>query len=317
MVGYFIILLFHCLLLGNYSAGYPGASFQYGTNAREIALSRSTISTYCTGFNSFINPALLPNIKNNEYGFSYFAMSLDRSIQSLSISRPLPPSAGVSLSFFRSGTDNIIETSSANGSPLGNISHSEGFGMLSFGIDLGSLSGGFNIKAYFSSLDNYSGNGIGFDLGILYEINQNTNFALKFNNLSGSYSWDIDSEKYEEDILSNYSIGLSYNDNENLLITSQVDFLPIIIDSESRKNELYKIYRMGLEYNINYFMEKEFPIIFRSGIKSDDNKAFYSMGFGIPIKINNKLVLNIDYALDPGLIDEGISHLFSFTILNY
>ena len=33
--------------------------------------------------------------------------------------------------------------------------------------------------------------------------------------------------------------------------------------------------------------------------------------------MNDKLVLNIDYALDPGLVDEGISHLFSFTILNY
>ena len=314
---YLTLILFNCFLLAEYSAGYPGASFQYGTNAREIALSRSTISTYSAGFNSFINPALLPNIKNNEYGFSHFIMSLDRSIQSLSISRPLPPSAGVSLSFFRSGTDNIIETSSDFGDVLGNISHSEGFGMLSFGIDLGSLSGGFNIKAYFSSLDNYSGNGIGFDLGILYKINQNTNFALKFNNLSGSYSWDIDSEKYEEDILSNYSIGLSYNDNKNLLITSQVDFLPIIIDSDSRKYEFYKIYRMGLEYKINYFVEKELPVILRSGIRSVDNKVLNSFGFGMPIKINDELTLNLDYALDLGLMDEGISHLFSFTILNY
>ena len=100
---YFILILFNCFLLAEYSGGFPGASFQYGTNAREIALSRSTLSIYNTGFNSFINPALLPNIKNNEYGFSHFLMSLDRSIQTISISRPLPPAAGVSLSFFRSG----------------------------------------------------------------------------------------------------------------------------------------------------------------------------------------------------------------------
>ncbi|SVE54151.1 uncharacterized protein METZ01_LOCUS507005, partial [marine metagenome] len=75
--------------------------------------------------------------------------------------------------------------------------------------------------------------------------------------------------------------------------------------------------RIGLEYNIDYFMGKEVPIILRSGIRLDDNKSFYSMGFGFPVIINNKLVLNIDYALDPGLVDEGISHLFSFTILNY
>ena len=314
---YFILILFNCFLLAEYSGGFPGASFQYGTNAREIALSRSTLSTYNTGFNSFINPALLPNIKNNEYGFSHFLMSLDRSIQTISISRPLPPSAGVSMSFFRSGTDNIIETSSDFGDVLGNLSHSEGFGMLSFGIDLGKISGGFNIKAYFNNLDNYSGDGIGVDLGVLYEINQNINFALKLNNLSGNYSWDIDSQKYEEDILNNYSVGFSYNDNRNLIMTSQIDFLPIVINTDNNKNELYEIYRIGLEYNIDYFMGKEVPIILRSGIRLDDNKSFYSMGFGFPVIINNKLVLNIDYALDPGLVDEGISHLFSFTILNY
>jgi len=37
----------------------------------------------------------------------------------------------------------------------------------------------------------------------------------------------------------------------------------------------------------------------------------------MPIKINNSMILNIDYALDPGLVDEGISHLFSFSLLNY
>ena len=97
-------------------------------------------------------------------------MSLDRSIQSFSIARPLPPSAGVALSVFRSGTDDIISTNDF-GTSLGSISQSEGFGMLSFGINLGSLSGGFNIKAYFNNLDNYSGNGIGFDFGFLYNLN--------------------------------------------------------------------------------------------------------------------------------------------------
>ena len=40
--------------MGDYSAGFPGSNFQYGTNAREVALSKSTLSTYNTGFNSFI-----------------------------------------------------------------------------------------------------------------------------------------------------------------------------------------------------------------------------------------------------------------------
>ena len=317
MKKYFIIILFNYFLLGDYSGGFPGSNFHYGSNAREIALSKSTLSTYSTGFNSFINPALLPNIDNNEYGFSHFIMSLDRSIQALSISRPLPPSAGVSLSFFKSGTDNIMETSLDFGDVIGNISHSEGFGMLSFGINLGSLSAGFNIKAYFNNLDNYSGNGIGFDLGALYTVNKNINLALKLNNISAGYSWDIDSEKYDEDILQNHSIGLSYNNNDNLLITSQIDFLPITIDSNTHESDIFEIYRLGFEYRLNSFNNNKFPIILRSGIRNNQINTFTSFGFGIPIEINNKLILNIDYAIDPGLVNEGISHLFSFTILNY
>tara|TARA_B100001540_G_C15707440_1_gene596861 strand:+ start:84 stop:986 length:903 start_codon:yes stop_codon:yes gene_type:complete len=300
--------------MGDYSAGFPGSNFQYGTNAREVALSKSTLSTYNTGFNSFINPAALPDIKKNEYGFSYFMMSLDRSVQTLSISRPLPPSAGVSLSFFRSGTDNIVGTSSDFGDVIGNLVHSEGYGMLSFGINLGSLSGGFNIKAYFNNLDEYSGNGIGFDLGTLYKLNERISFALKLNNLSGGYSWDIDSEKYEEDFISDYSFGMTYHDGDKLLVSSQVDFVPIMIDLD--KDEMFKIYRFGVEYILNSINIK-LPIALRSGVRASQGDIYNSLGFGVPVKLNNKMMLNIDYAIDPGLVNEGISHLFSLTLLNY
>ena len=314
MKSYFIFILLQCILLGNYSGGSPGSSFKYGTNAREIALSQSTISTYNPGFNAFNNPAFLPNTSNNEYGFSYFSMSLDRSIQSFSISRPLPPSAGVSISVFRSGTDNIISTSSDFGTSLGNISQSEGFGMLSFGINLGSLSGGFNIKAYFNNLDKYSGNGIGFDFGFLYNLNEKINIGLKLNNVSGDYSWDVDSEQYEEDIPTNYSLGISFYNSKNLLITSQIDKIPILENIDN--NKLYNIYRMGIEYGLDFYKRKNILITLRSGLKLIDNKILYSFGFGLPINISEKIKLNIDYALDPGLVDEGFSHLFSFTIGN-
>ena len=310
----YIICISFCFLFGDYSAGFPGANFQYGTNAREVALSKSTLSTYNTGFNSFINPASLPDIKKNEYGFSYFMMSLDRSVQTLSISRPLPPSAGVSLSFFRSGTDNIVATSSDFGDVIGSLVHSEGYGMLSFGINLGSLSGGFNIKAYFNNLDEYSGSGVGFDLGALYKLDERISFGLKLNNLSGGYSWDIDSEKYEENFISDYSFGMTYYEGDKLLVSSQVDFVPIMIDSN--KDEIFKIYRFGVEYILNSENIK-IPIALRSGIRASQGDVYNSLGFGVPVKLNNKMMLNIDYAIDPGLVDEGISHLFSLTLLNY
>jgi len=39
-----------------------------------------------------------------------------------------------------------------------------------------------------------------------------------------------------------------------------------------------------------------------------------SFGAGIPIKVWKKQYLQMDYALDPGIIGEGLSHLFSFSM---
>jgi len=317
----YILILFNFCLFANYYGGYPGANFNYGTNAREISLSNSIVSSYNKGFVAFNNPALLPEITDNEYGFSYFLMSLDRSIQSISISRPLPPSAGVSLSFYRIGTNNIIGTSNF-GEENGSLDYSQGYGMLSFGINLGSLSAGFNFKALFNDMDIYkSESSLGFDLGFLYEINNDINLGFKINNLSSSFDWEINylnqnqPEIYEEEIPLNYMFGLSYNRLNKLLFSSQIDYFSIK-DNLNEDNQFYKRYKVGFEYYLTSD-SFDFPILLRGGLNRLDNDSGYTLGFGMPIKINNSMILNIDYALDPGLVDEGISHLFSFSLLNY
>ena len=88
--------------------GYAGSSFRYGTNAREIALGNALISSYNKGFNALVNPALLSEIKSDEYGFSYFSLSLDRSVQVLSLSNTLPPNAGMSLSVHAKRSLNVM-----------------------------------------------------------------------------------------------------------------------------------------------------------------------------------------------------------------
>ena len=101
-----ILLVIHSCI---YTNGNPGASLQYGTNAREIALSNSLIANYNKGYNSFTNPALLGTLSKREYGFSYFSMSLDRSIQTLSVAflEDTPPAPS-------SGPDNSLVTSIFN-----------------------------------------------------------------------------------------------------------------------------------------------------------------------------------------------------------
>ena len=130
--------------------GYAGSSFRYGTNAREIALGNALISSSNNGFNALINPALLSEIKNNEYGFSYFSLSLDRSVQVLSLSNTLPPNAGMSLSYVKAGTDDIILKDNDNNS-IGTYNHSESYGAISFGTKFNRLSIGLSLKAFFNN----------------------------------------------------------------------------------------------------------------------------------------------------------------------
>ena len=100
-------ILFLSLIFSQNTGGYPGAGFRYGTNAREVSMGGSMNSVYNKGFNSFSNPALLSKVKTDEYGLSYFSMSLDRFIQAFSLTRSLGSSAGASLSFFNSGISKI------------------------------------------------------------------------------------------------------------------------------------------------------------------------------------------------------------------
>ena len=83
---YFILLLVIGILFPS-SGGYAGSSYQYGSNARSIALSNSLISSYNKGYNPLTNPALLGRKSAElEYGFSYFDRNL---VDFLTISTPV------------------------------------------------------------------------------------------------------------------------------------------------------------------------------------------------------------------------------------
>ena len=59
-------------------------------------------------------------------------------------------------------------------------------------------------------------------------------------------------------------------------------------------------------------MKLSYPLVIRTGYQK--SKSSFSLGFGFPININKKFMLMLDYAIDPSLFNEGISHLISVTI---
>ena len=206
------LIIFTCLQSS--SGGYVGSSYRYGSNARQIALSNSVLANYNKGYNALTNPALLGSIKKIEYGFSYFDMSLDRYIQTFSITIPAPPTASIGLSAYILGTDNIMGITDDLVS-TGMYSAWEGYGMLSFGTSMGNFSPGVNIKILQSKIASYTADGIGVDIGFLYRFSSDIQLALMFENIYAKYSWDVDSgdinHSYDEEFPQIISVGISSN----------------------------------------------------------------------------------------------------------
>ena len=316
---YKLILFFNLIsfALSDYGGGYAGSGFRFGNNAREISLGGSLASEYNSGFNAFSNPAFLYKVNEVEFGSSMFAMSLDRSIQVISVSRALSRRAGTSLSFFKSGTKRISEISYNKDLLNSDLSFSDSYFMLSFGAGKKNFSIGFNLKAYLQSADlgtgNYDANGIGIDIGLYYKINRRLSLGAKFENIIGFINHKSGvSIPYEEVIPSRYIVSIRGVLNRKFTMFLSEEVMEI-------NNDYYFRTNLSGEYAFNNF---NIPIMIRLGLRQAqwtyieeyEFKFNPCFGLGLNTTIFSDKVLHIDYAFDYGMEKQGISNLFSLTL---
>ena len=294
------LILFNCLY------GYAGSSARYGYSARSFALSDAMIADEYHTFQSFSNPSSLNQCSGTNYGISFFNMSLNRSIQTFYFSKGLPGDAGLSIAILRSGVSDFTGKDSFN-NPTDQLSMSDYYGLLSFGLK----GFGLSIKTHYSNLyinddhaDKYSGNSIVLDFGWSRSfIDNQFRIAIKGENLINPYlNWDVDiadgfSHKYSEDYPLILSIGSMYKINEHHRFLAQYDKINV-------ENGYFLLSRFGYEYN----SLKNYSI--RLGLKGKDD---FRLGFGYIFDINDKLPLVMDYSLDLGSENEGVSHLFTWS----
>ena len=298
-----IILSF---ILCNCLYGYTGSSSRYGYSARSFALSDAMIADEYHTFQSFSNPSSLNQCSGTNYGISFFNMSLNRSIQTFYFSKGLPGDAGLSIAILRSGVSDFTGKDSFN-NPTDQLSMSDYYGLLSFGLK----GFGLSIKMHYSNLyinddhaDKYSGNSIVLDFGWSKSfIDDQLRVAIKGENLINSYlNWDVDiadgfSHSYSEDYPLILSIGSMYKINKYHRFLAQYDKINV-------ENGYFLLSRFGYEYN----SLKNYSI--RLGLKGKDD---FRLGFGYIFNINDKLPLVMDYSLDLGSENEGLSHLFTWS----
>ena len=199
-----IIILLLSILCADYGGGYAGSEFQYQCNARDLGLATSNLSQGSKGYLQYTNPAQLYKTNGWSLSTSILTLPLDRSAQTFSISKNLPPFAGIAFSFYRSAVSGI-DGRDDNNKHTELLENSNLMGMLSFGIaPTNKVSLGINIKYYnkkvsdenpnnnFGIVGNYKGNGIGIDLGLEYSILKDVIISYKIENLSSEMNWKID-----------------------------------------------------------------------------------------------------------------------------
>ena len=314
MKKYFIIVIFFAnILLSEYTGGYAGAGFNLESCARDVSLGGATVADGTHGFFPFSNPALLHNMKSLSLSSSYYMLPLERYGQVISISKNLPPSAGISLSLFRSGTDDIEGRNSINQLTGKSYSTSDYYGMISFGVSPGkSIAFGLNIKAYYSSMKIYSpfsdpiSNGVFIDIGIIYKILNKAIIGYKYENMGTTMKWKTDEGghnqfSHNENIPKKHSVGFNYIGFENIKLMIQEDLL--VIDNQSLN---YRT-KLGAEYIVN-------GIDIRAGSIYSNGYFIPRFGLGFQKRMFSDNLISFDYSLDLGKASEGINNNFSITI---
>lgn len=240
------------------------------------------------------------------------SLPMDRSIQTLSITKSLPPSAGIALSLYRSATSNI------QGRDLMNqfsedIDVSNYMGMLSFGLAPSKkVALGLNVKTYLIQfVDDHSANGIGIDLGLRLTPMDNLVFALKLENISAEMNWKVEvgdeQRQSVESLPLNLGVGCAYQYSKTKLYFQQ-DI--ISVDG----GEYFYRTRVGSEMDVG-------PIILYVGsyqnrgefINEYNNLKDLVFTGGFVLKRGDRwgLPLQLNYGFDVGKAGEGMGHMFT------
>lgn len=304
----FKLLLFILLPIISFASengGYAGSYLRMGLGARSIAMGNTGVAFPTTAYSAFYNPAAFGLIEDPLAGLSYNFLSLDRHAGYISFSMKVPPGAGFSIGWIESGVGDLNSYNSI-GEETGEINHSANAVYFSFGRQFGKrLSVGVSVKVLFESINDgtdeydYSSNGVGFDIGALYLVTDDLCVGAQIKDIKSKFKANTE-ELFErggttiDEFPLTGKIGAYY--------VTPIKWLKAAYDFEWSNKGLKKNH-IGVEavYREN--------LAVRLGVNGSDPV----FGAGLDFKIMST-VSYLDYAFVPSVIDEGVSHIFSWQV---
>lgn len=172
-------------------AGLPGSPMRMGFGSQGIGMGNAMVAARMRANVGYYNPALSA-FQEKPVGFvSVGFLSLDRNLNFVSFSTPLPPSAGLSLGIINAGVSDITGRD-GDGRRTEDYSTSENAFFLSFGVRIDTnLVVGISPKIlYYRLFTEMASTTAGFDVGAAYRLSDEFIVGVCFQDIGSKYKWD-------------------------------------------------------------------------------------------------------------------------------
>ncbi|NIW80109.1 MAG: hypothetical protein GWN16_11910 [Calditrichae bacterium] len=284
-----------------------------------MAMGNAQVASANDGYGMYYNPAALPNLQKKQFLASYSSMSLDRQFNYIGFALPLRGIAGASAGWINSGVNDLRSYNSI-GEDTGQINHGLNAIYFSFAAKIIALAQadkalmslpsdliniGVTAKFIREDIDDdadfdYKGQGFGIDLGVLIKLHQDWRIGYQLKDLNANLRSNTDDifergSQLDNDFPLTQKAGVFYK--------TPFSWLVVAYDFEwSNKGE--ERHHIGTELTAD-------GVAGRIGYDNDR----FTVGGGIKFQTFKETYMSLDYAFMDDVVDEGISHVFSWRFL--
>ena len=292
-------------------AGQPGSYSRLGFGARGIAMGNAMTAVDDGEIAGYYNPALLPFTQRKSISASAGFLTLDRKLNFLGFSAPLPPSAGVALGIINSGVS-MIDGRDGDGRQTGMLRMSENTAFLAFALRFpAGFSAGVTLKLLYAHLyTDMTSTTVGLDAGVFVPIISFLHAAVTVKDIGSKYKWDssqlygLDGKSSVDPFPRLYTLGLA------CILPDSIGIVSVDLETSSEKT-------------LNLRIGAEYPVIealtLRAGIDRIDLKESGSgirpaLGFMVQRGMDSWTpALEYTYVIEP-FTTSGI-HLISLNVI--
>ncbi len=306
-----LLLLFSTLLFANENAQYAGSFTRLGLGARSIAMGNTGVAAEGYGYSFYYNPALAGLHQNTIFSNSFTFLSRDRHAYFIGLSTKIPPAAGLSLAWLKTGTADFANYNSI-GSKSGVIEQSAHAIYGSFSRQFSDkFSIGITLKVlleYISSPDfSYESSGVGADIGLFYRIADNLSVGAVYKDIGSNLKANTQ-DIFEfggttvDKLPKLLRVGAFYN--------TPIKGLNAAYDFEISSSDEFTNH-FGLEAVHDRNISARLGIIDFKSANNREMQFFAGAGFIFNLY---KYDTHLDYTFISSKEAEGSSHLYSFEI---